>query len=325
MGTFASVALPATNLSCLDDATELARHALAEVESETSTFIPDSPVSHLNQSAGSTAIIPLPPHAATVFDLSQAAFVHSSGAFDPTVGPYMHVWGFRKKTPLELPSDHELQAAAARVGWDKVERTDSGARLTAGGMRLDFGAVGKGYGVDVAFERLQAAGLQDVMVNLGGNLRCSGNARPGRPGWLVAVRDPFLPYGRGSVGTLPLSHGLATATSGRYEQYVEIGGRRYAHVIDPRSGQPVAGMAQVTVVARTAAEADVLSTALFVLGIEEGCAMLRHYPGSMALFVPDPPDGTEPQAFATAEFAALLQVDQSWCGRVSTLPHAAIR
>ena len=321
MGTFATVALPSAERSRLEQADAIARRAIAEVEAEISTFMPASPVSQLNQTAGSGENIPLPPHLVAVFDLSQSAFSASSGAFDPTVGPLMQVWGFRSSSaPIRLPADELLQAAASIVGWDKIVRSGDLARLARPDMRLDFGAVGKGYGVDVAFARLQAAGWQDLMVNLGGNLRCSGAARPGRHGWLVAVRDPFLPYGRGSVGTLPLSDGLATATSGRYEKYVEIGGRRYAHIIDPRNGQPVAGMAQVTVVARTAAEADVLSTSLFVLGIGEGCAMLRQYPGSMALFVPDAPEGAEPQAFATAEFAALLQVDQLWRGRVSTLP-----
>ena len=171
----------------------------------------------------------------------------------------------------------------------------------------------------MAFDRLRAAGDADLMVNLGGNLRCAGASRPGRKGWAVAVRDPYLPYGGGSVGTLTLTGGRATATSGRYERFVEIAGRRYAHVIDPRTGQPVAGLAQVTVVADTAGEADALSTALFVLGPEAGLGLLRSYPGTTALFVPDPADGQPPRALATPGFLDGFAVDPAWAGRADAL------
>jgi thiamine biosynthesis lipoprotein len=317
MGSFASVAVPALEEARLDEAEDSTRTAISEVEAELSSFIPGGLVARLNAAAGSPEMFPLARHAAAVFPLSQHAHERSGGAFDPTVGPFMHLWGFRgTNAPPAAPDAAALAATAACVGWSRVEWRDGSARLTLNGMRLDFGAVAKGYGVDVAFDRLRAQGFDNVMVNLGGNLRCAGAARPDRTGWVVSVRDPYLPYGEGSVGTLTLTDGRATATSGRYERFVEIAGRRYAHVIDARSGQPVSGMAQVTVVAPTAGEADAISTSLFVLGPAAGATMLRSYPGTCALFIPDPPDGETPRALATPGFRNGFTPSSEWAGRV---------
>jgi thiamine biosynthesis lipoprotein len=321
MGTFATVALPERFRDTLPEVARQAAGCIQEVEEELSDFIPGSLISRINSAAGGGRSLELTPHTANVFRLSQRGFTLSSGAFDPTVGPLVKLWGFRSRTnETALPSPNDIAAALDRVGWLHLQWEGSdGAALSRSGMWLDFGAVGKGYGVDVAFDQLRANDCADFMVNLGGNLRCAGSARQSRKGWAVAVRDPFLPYGRGSVGTLTLSSGRATATSGRYEKFVEIGGRRYAHVIDPRTGYPVKGMAQVTVVADSAAEADVLSTALFVLGMEAGTAMLVNYAGATALFIPDPPDGQAATAWSTHGFTQEFSASENWAPHIQTI------
>ena len=325
MGSFATIALPgSTDPAVVSKVAEAARVTIADVENELSSFLPDSAVSRLNRISGQPQRIPLRPVAAEIFKISDDAFRASGGAFDPTVGPLLHLWGFRGTNAPPAPPDAGAIASTARlIGWTNVVWNEESARLTVEGMQLDFGAVAKGYGVDAAFDQLRRRGCTDLMVNLGGNLRCEGSARPGRRGWVVAVRDPYLPYGEGSVGTLTLTDGRATATSGRYERFVEIKGRRYAHVIDPRNGQPVSGLAQVTVVADSAAEADALSTALFVLGPEAGAALLRlHYPTVQALFIPDPPGGEEPKALGTDGFLKELRPTASWKRRLYPLPLA---
>lgn len=320
MGSFGTVALPAADEARLDAAANAVREALGSVEQELSSFIPDSVVSRLNALAGSDEPLVLTPHAEAVFRLSRDAHRASGGAFDPTVGPLMRLWGFRNMPAPPAPPDAAALAETAQtVGWQRVDWPGDTARLTVKGMRLDFGAVAKGYGVDVAFDRLRKEGHANLMVNLGGNLRCAGTARPDRQGWVVAVRDPYLPYGEGSLGTLTLTGGRATATSGRYERFIDIAGKRYAHVIDPRTGQPVSGMAQVTVLADTAGVADALSTSLFVLGPAEGLAMLRQYPGASAMFVPDPPEGQTPQAFATPGFLDGFSPSPEWAGRIAAI------
>ncbi|MCL1857363.1 MAG: FAD:protein FMN transferase [Kiritimatiellaeota bacterium] len=279
MGTTVHVKAPEAQLA---EAVEIAREAIEEVEAELSPFRKDSVVGRLN--AGEEAGVS--PHVATVLALADKAWRESDGTFDPTVGPLMTLWGFRGTPRETIPTKAEIAVTLADVGWDKIVETDNYPSLPQSfilpsGMKLDFGAIAKGYAVDAAYKRLQEAGILNVLVNAGGEIR--GN-REGKP-WRIAVRDPCIDGGR--LGVLALTDGRATATSGRYERFVEIDGKRYAHIIDPRTGWPVTGWEQVTVVADSAAEADALSTSLFILGPEKGMMMLQAYPGAEALFVSD--------------------------------------
>jgi len=149
---------------------------------------------------------------------------------------------------------------------------------------VDLGGIAKGYAVDVCYDRIYALGGRDFMVDLAGNLRCCGQGRSGRP-WNVAVRNPF--DAERHLGTIQLTDGLATASSGNYERFVEIAGRRYCHILDPRTGRPCEGMAGTTVICANATEADAMSTALFVLGPAQSVDVLRRMPRCEALFVPD--------------------------------------
>jgi thiamine biosynthesis lipoprotein len=153
-------------------------------------------------------------------------------------------------------------------------------------MQLDFGAIAKGYAVDQVWQTARERGLSNALIDLGGNLRAMGEAKPGRGGWLTGVRDPFTDSRL--IARVLLYDGEAIATSGNYERFVEINGQRCAHIIDGRTAMPVTGMAGVTVVAPDAATADALSTALFILSIEKGKALLKeHYPDALALWIPD--------------------------------------
>jgi thiamine biosynthesis lipoprotein len=150
-------------------------------------------------------------------------------------------------------------------------------------------------------------------VNLGGNIRCSGKPRD-QGAWRVGVRHPFKPDSL--VGTFEISKGLATATSGNYERFVEIDGKRYAHILDPRTGQPVMGMAGVTVVCTNATMADAMSTALYVMGMKDGMSILRDMPDCAALFIPD----KEPiELWATPAFKKRFAPGRAYAKRVFTL------
>jgi FAD:protein FMN transferase len=138
--------------------------------------------------------------------------------------------------------------------------------------------------VDVCYDRLLAIGARDFMVNLGGNIRCHGQPCRGEP-WTIGVRNPF---NTGEIiGTLRLTNGMAVATSGNYERFVVIGIRAYAHIMDPRTGYPVSGMAGVTVVTTNGVQSDALSTALFVLGVDGSKAALSRVGSCEALFIPN--------------------------------------
>ena len=256
-----------------------------EVETNLSVFVAESAVSRLNR--GETVRVATNSPLAEVLRLALETAETSEGAFDPTVNPLMRAWGFRGGTP-SVPSPAALSNALGRVGWRQVTLVPDGngmLRVSAGGAELDLGAIAKGYAVDRAYDALVADGHTDFLLNLGGNIRVRGSPEPGRADWNIAVRDPS---GRHPPSPLPrpLRSGEAVATSGSYERFVEIGGRRYSHIIDPRTGVPVDnGLGSVTVIAPSATMADACSTALFVLGRDAGAAFLALRPGCLAVFI----------------------------------------
>ncbi len=310
MGTTAAVSAPHGEEARLQRIRAAAGETFAEIERDLSVFRPASTLAAINAAAGSGIPVTLGAHAAAVIALARDAAAAGGGAFDPTVGPLMALWGFRGTTRTQPPDEAEIAAARARVDWrairlDTLPDGTSAASLACTDMALDLGGIAKGYAVDCAFDRLRATQETDFLINLGGNIRACGTPGAGRDGWRIGVRDPFRRDGL--LGTVTLADGEAVATSGNYERFVELAGTRYAHIIDPRSGRPVRGMAGVTVLAPTAAAADALSTTLFVLGAEEGRRLLERTPGCHALWVTDE---TPPRLIPSPGFAARFAPEQ---------------
>lgn len=265
------------------------RRAVTAVDSLMSNYRADSDVSRIGAAAGSGAWTPV---SAETLEVLEAALDHarsSGGAFDPTVGPVVDVWGFYRERGA-MPSTGALDSARALVGWQHVEvdRAQRRVRLPRAGMQLDFGAIAKGYAVDLALEAAARAGAERVMVDLGGNIGVLGDA-PAGGAWPLGLRHPReqRPFAVVDVDT------GAIATSGDYERYFVHQGIRYAHVVDPRTGWPVRGVASVSVLAPTGLTSDVLSTTLFVLGPERGCAEVATLPGVAAVWVLPPSPGAE--------------------------------
>lgn len=286
---------------------DLAQAAFDEINTELSAWSSDSVLMNVNRAAGTSEPIPIPPDFNTVLRFALSVSAESDGAFNPLIGPVMHAWGFNgADTRPSPPEAVELRAATALTDWRAIQfvtlTNGTALRLPIASMQLDLGAVAKGYAVDLAWERLTAAGHTNLLIDLGGNLRAIGEAAPGRKGWRTGVRNPF------EEGTLIsmflMRDGEAVSTSGNYERFVEIEGVRYAHIMDSRTGTPVTGMAGTTVIAPTAMLADALSTTLFILGPQKGSALLRNHPGCEALWIPDTP--TNLTVFATPGMAARL-------------------
>lgn len=200
----------------------------------------------------------------------------SGGAFDPTAGRLVDLWGFGPGGPAEAPpSAPDIDAALATSGWDRLAL--DGVRLfQPGGLRLDLSGIAKGFGVDEVSRALTCLGLVDHLVDIGGELRGAGVKPDGQP-WLAEIE---LPPG----GVLPLGpirvalHGLSIATSGDYRRYFVHGGRRYSHTLDPRTGRPITnGLRSVSVIAPECMDADALCTALGVLGPDEGLVFAREH------------------------------------------------
>ena len=280
MGTMATVTFIGGDAAA---GMQIVRDAFEEVEATASVFREDSPIARLN----ATGSVRLPPVMPGKFDL--AALLRraldmaraTDGAFDPTVNPLMRLWGFRKDgIPVKPPSGEAIAAALEKEGWGNVilSTAPDGATdvsFKRQGMQLDLGGIAKGAAVDYAFDKLRMANFTDFLINLGGNIRVSGRPERGRDEWRVAIRDPANPSR--TTGQIAILHsGEAVATSGSYERYVEIDGRRFSHIVDPRTGHPVARQGSVSVVADTAERADACSTAFFVMGLgsEDGGAVL---------------------------------------------------
>ncbi len=323
MSTVVSLALPREmESSDRQRAQSLAREALEEVERELSLFRPDSDLARLNRAAGNDSVS-LGTMAGEVLAEALRVAQSSRGAFDPTIGPLMTLWGFRGDAGPSWPTPEQLRQVRLLVGWSNVwlEAASGGegtgaswtASLAREGCQVDLGAIAKGYAVDRACQSLDAAGLQPFLLDLGGNIRCRGRPEPRRD-WRIGVRNPFSPHE--TVGTLTLRDGEALATSGGYERFVEIDGRRLGHLLDPRTGYPVEGLAAVTVLADRAMMADALSTALFILGPREGADLLRRNPGSGALYITPEPSA---RLLLTPDVAARFTPHPAWKNRIEAL------
>ncbi|KAF1691189.1 thiamine biosynthesis protein ApbE [Pseudoxanthomonas koreensis] len=216
----------------------------------------------------------LPAEFAAVLDCALEVAAASDGAFDPTVGPLVDLWGFGSTgTPRRIPSPEAIAQARLHAGWQRLQRRDEGRQLLQpGGVQLDLSAIAKGYGADLAAAHLRDRGVAAALVEVGGEIRGYGRKPDGEP-WRVLVESE-ADAGAG-VDELPprvlVLDDLAVATSGDRWHRFEQEGRRYTHTIDPRSGTPVAdAAAAVTVVAADAMHADAWATALTVMGAAAG-------------------------------------------------------
>lgn len=257
-------------------AREAARAAyarMAELEDVMSDYRPSSELRQLESRGGAWT-----PVSAELFAvLARAVEIAraSDGAFDPTVGPLMALWREARRTG-RLPAPAALDSARARTGWTLLELDGArrAVRLARPGMRLDLGGIAKGWILQAALDALRAHGVRSALLEAGGDV-VVGAAPPGRAGWRVEV--PGADRGLRQAAAALVD--AAIATSGPTEQFVEIGGRRYSHVVDPRTGLGLTDRTLVTVIARDGATADALATALGVLGRERGAALLARYDG----------------------------------------------
>ncbi len=243
--------------------------ALAEVDRNMSTYLVDSEVSRFNQSR-STDWFPVSKGLATVVAAALEIGRKTGGAYDITVAPLVNLWGFGPEGRRgEPPPSKEIEHVRRRVGYRKLSvwLDPPALRKEIPELQIDLSSIAKGYGVDRAAQALERFGIQDYLIEVGGEVRTRGE-RPGGGPWRVAIERP---HRRGGIAEIVPLSGLAIATSGDYRNYFEKGGRRYSHTIDPRTGRPVQHhLTSVSVLHREAMWADGWATALMVLGEEEG-------------------------------------------------------
>jgi len=266
-----------------DTARKAATDAFARIASLNAIMSDYDNTSELMRLCAQAGGPPVPVSAELFFVLSKAQEVsrQSGGAFDVTVGPVVKLWRLARKRH-KLPDAEKLAAARALVGWQNV-RLDKDKRtvqLLKAGMQLDLGGIAKGYAADEALAVLQKHGIDRALVAAGGDIAVSGPP-PETDGWKIAIAT--LP-GEKDPGRLILHH-AAVSTSGDAEQHVEIDGKRYSHIVDPRTGIGLIGRMSATVVARHGIDADSLTKVVAVLGPEEGIKIVESHEGASARMV----------------------------------------
>lgn len=272
--------------------------ALDRVDREMSTWRADSDLSRYNRAAAGQWVV-LPDACYRVITTALAIARETDGAYDPTVGRLVNLWGFgpdgRRVAPPEAAA---IARTRADCGWQRL-RCDDARRAVwqPGGIYLDLSAIAKGFAVDHVCEALQQLDIGDYLVEVGGELRAQGFRADGRP-WYVAIESPEKESEMPLIGVL---RDGAVATSGDYLRYFESAGQRYSHTIDPRTAEPVThALAAVTVLHEETMLADAYATAFSVLGADDGLAFAQRH-GIAARFVSRAAQGlaiVESSAFA---------------------------
>jgi thiamine biosynthesis lipoprotein len=272
MGLPFRIVLYAPNPPAAQGAAEAAFARIHALNGMLSDYEYDSELSRLSRTAGSGQKVPVSDDLWTVLQQAQRWAQRSEGAFDITVGPYVSLWR-RARRQKELPSEEWIERVRPAVGYQHLRLSSRGhtAELLVPNMRLDLGGIAKGYAVDEAMKVLRERGITRALVGGAGDMLASGPP-PGQKGWRIAVAPLDTPDAPPARQVL-LAH-RAIATSGDLNQRLEIGGKRYSHIVDPQTGMGLTHHTLVTVIAKDCTTADALATAVSVLGPERGTAFV---------------------------------------------------
>jgi len=255
-----------------------------------SDYDPESELRRLCDATSEGKYIPVSEDLWRVLLAAQDLSTRSDGAFDVSVGPIVRLWR-RARRQRVMPSPERLEEARALVGYRHIRLNpqDRSVQLAKPGMRLDLGGIAKGYAVDEALAVLRRRGIAQALVQAAGDTAL-GDPPPGEKGWRIGIA-PLAPDSPPSRILLLANAGVAT--SGDAFQYVEIDGKRYSHIVDPRTGLGLTDHSSVTIVAPDGMTADGLATTVSVLGPQRGIELIDATPGTAAFIVRAPADRVE--------------------------------
>ena len=290
MGTFARVVVVATDTETARKCIEIAFAEIDKVDELMSDYKSDSEIGIVNKNAAEHAV----QVGEATFEVLQRSVEFSrltEGAFDITVGPLVDLFRTAKENQV-TPDREEIEKAKSKVGYEKLilDKTDRTVQFTVEGMRLDLGGIAKGYAIDKAIEAMKNNGALGAMVDIGGDIRCFGVPAKGKNRWLIGLQDPNLntDSSGGLVLKLKIADG-AIATSGDYQQFALIEGKKYSHIINRQTGPGAEGPSSVTIIADNATDADALATAVSVMGAEKGLALIEKLPNTEAIVMSSGP------------------------------------
>jgi thiamine biosynthesis lipoprotein len=307
MGTFSRAVAIASSEKAGQAAIAAAFDEQRRVDELMSYYDPDSELNTVNREAYQRAVTV---EEATFEVLEKALHFSevSGGAFDVTIGALGELWRRAAATDT-VPTEAEIAKARSRVGYDKL-RLDPAARtvrFAVEGVKIDLGGIAKGFAIDKAVEAMKAAGAVGGMIDIGGDIRCFGRPPEGQQTWRVGLQDPNVAPDDMATGK-PLFvlevRDRAVTTSGDYRRFATVKGQRQSHIMDTRSGRGADALASVTIIAPDATSADALATAVSVLGLEKGLALIEQVPDTEAILIGHQKDA---QAIFTTGAEAYLQ------------------
>ncbi|MFO7446421.1 MAG: FAD:protein FMN transferase, partial [Ignavibacteriaceae bacterium] len=257
LGTLVDIQVRNSNMETAEDAISKAFDEIKRID-KLFTVLDQGTVWELNQEKDSVIIVDDEIYNMAV--LCDSLYKLSSGNFDAAIGTLINLWGFDKKTS-GLPSDSDIKKALLKSGWKNVKLSGKNGLLRTADVRFNFSAAAKGYAVDRAIDVLKNAGIEEALVNAGGEIKAAGG------NWIIGVQHPDK--ATEIIKKIKLED-ISVATSGDYENYFEKDGIRYHHLLNPKTGYPAKEVRSVTVIHKNNAFADAMATAVFVLGREKG-------------------------------------------------------
>ena len=292
MGTFVHVVAVAEDSGIAKKCVKAALEEIRKVDDLMSDYKSDSEISQVNSKAGDKAVR----LSESTYEVLQRSIEFSemtAGAFDITVGPLVALFREAKESKV-APSEQQIALARSKVGFEKLklDSENKTVQFSENGMLLDLGGIAKGYAIDKAIAAAQRCGATGAMVDIGGDVRCFGLPPEGKDHWLIGLQDPNSAIegieGGGLLLVLKITN-AAVATSGDYQQFVLIEGKRYSHIMDRRTGTNAEGLSSVTIIANNATDADALATSVSVMGAEKGLALIEKLPGTEAIIITSGP------------------------------------
>jgi len=292
MGTFAHIVAVADDSNTAQKCIEAGFAQLTAIDNSMSDYKSDSELSMVNRDAfkGKVKV------SERLFEILQKSVEFSrdsSGAFDITVGPLVDLWHKAGEANC-VPAASEIAQVRSRVGYEKLilDGNDRTVQFAVDGMRLDLGGIAKGYAVDKAVYAMQKCGAIGGMVDAGGNIRLFGCPPQGKDYWLIGLQDPAEARDLNSSKSLLVLklNNISISTSGDYQRFVTIGGKKFSHIIDTNTGCSSRGLSSVTIIAPDAVDADALSTAVTVMGTEKGLALIETIPQVEAILISFSPE-----------------------------------
>jgi len=308
MGTTYQVKLIAGYFKSTSGLKEKIDNRLQAINQSMSTYLPESEISRFNAMRDTREKLAVSDDFLQVMLAARDIYGKTGGAWDGTIKPLLNLWGFgNTRQTRHVPREAEIKKQMRRVGFQHIGIFPEGyLQKKKNNLTLDLASIAKGYAVDQVSELLQTSGMENFLVEIGGEVFASGYRKDGQP-WRVGINQPSTSASIADVYQVVPLHNRAMATSGDYRNYFEDDGRRFSHIIDPRTGYPVNnGVVSVSIVADNCMFADGLATAIMVMGLEHGMTLINSLKDVEGFIIVRKPDGVYAH-FASDAFDTLGQ------------------